>query len=290
MSRHHLSIIQRRPELSQHFLRDARTARRLVASLPIATHTVVEIGAGTGLLTDALAARGFRVIAIEKDARLFRALRERMLGRTNVECHHGDFLGTPMPAGAYSVVANLPFSISAATVRRLTSAPHPPEDAFLVLQREAAQKFAGVPHETLISLLIKPSFETSIALLFRRSDFDPLPRVRPALLHIRRRAVPLLSGASLTGYRRLVSSTFGASPEIGSALRTQLSRRQIVRLARDLCFSASARVSELTFPQWLAIARFYEHACMGRDPAPGRRLPALVSPAYNALRVSAIPR
>jgi 23S rRNA (adenine-N6)-dimethyltransferase len=290
MSRHHASHAnRRRPELSQHFIRDPQFARRLVRSLPIATQTVLEIGAGTGILTEALAERGFRVIAIEKDARLFRSLRERMIGRTNVECHHADFFETALPSCRYTVVANLPFNISAASMRRLTSAPRPPEDAYLVLQREAAEKFAGIPHETLFSLILKPYFELSIPRTFRRVDFEPLPRVRPALLHIRRRAVPLLAPASHACYSEFVRTTIGSSPIASIALRTVFTRRQVVRLARDHDFVPAARVSTLTFPQWLALFHFYEHVCMGRDPTYAA-LPAEPAPLYNALRVAATPR
>lgn len=262
-----------RPELSQHFFRDPRLARRLIDALPIATPAVLEIGAGTGVLAEPLADRGFRVIAIEKDARLFRSLRERFIGRTNVECHHGDALRFPLPRAPYSVVSNVPFGISTAIVRRLINADRAPEDAFLILQLEAAQKFAGTPHETLFSLLAKPSFELAIERTFRRIDFDPPPRVRTAMLHIRRRERPLLERPSRGRYTRFMTEIFGARPHAGAALRTRLAREQVRRLSRDLGFDAEDHLRALTFPQWLAIFRFYENVCMGRDPtttAPSR--------------------
>ncbi len=255
-----------RPELSQHFFRDPALVHRMIGALPIATRTVLDIGAGTGMITEALADRGFRVIAIEKDARLFRALRERLIGRTNVECHHSDALRFPLPRARYSVVSNVPFGISAALVRRLTDADSPPNDAFLVLQLEAAQKFSGTPHETLFSLLTKPRFEMAIVRHFRRIDFDPPPRVRTAMLHIRRHERPLLDRAAHARYGRFVTSVFGASPLAGAALRTRLTREQVRRLSRDLRFDADDGIRALTFPQWLAIFRFYENVCLGRDP------------------------
>jgi 23S rRNA (adenine-N6)-dimethyltransferase len=256
-----------RPELSQHFFRDAAFVRQLVAAWPITTATVLDIGAGDGALTEALAARGFRVIAIEKDARLFRALRSRFIGRTNVECHHADALTAALPLGPYTAVSNVPFSISSALVRRLITGGRPPEDAFLVLQLEAAAKFAGTRGETLFSLLAKPAFEMTLGRRFRRADFDPPPRVRTAMLHIHRRERPLLSGPSRDRYSRLVARAFGASPHAGAALRTTLTREQVRRLARDLGFAPGDSIRAISFPQWLAIYRFYVHTCLGRDPA-----------------------
>ena len=287
--RRHYPSFEVKPELSQHFFRDLAFARRTIGKLPIATHLVLDIGAGTGIITEALAERGFRVIAIEKDARLFRSLRARFIGRTNVECHHSDALRFPLPGEPYSVVSNVPFGISAALVRRLVTVQHPPRDAFLVLQTEAAEKYAGTPRETLFSLLAKPSFEMAIERRFRRIDFDPVPRVRTAMLHIRRRERSLLDGASRGRYARFVRGVFGASPQAGMALRTRFTREQVRRLANDLGFARDGRIHALTFPQWLAIFRFYENICLGRDPAPSftsRRN----EPSLQFLRVRLKPR
>jgi 23S rRNA (adenine-N6)-dimethyltransferase len=266
--RHAHQDIERRPELSQHFFRDGRTVARMVASLPLRRDApVLDIGAGRGAITEALADAGFRVIAVEKDVRLFRGLRARLIGRTNVECHHADALTMPLPRGRYSVVSNVPFAVTAALVRRLLDGASPPEDAFLVVQREAAEKFAGAPQETLFSLLHKPYFEFSVPQRLRRSDFEPRPRVATVLLHARRRERPLLSTLERHEYERFVRGTFGAGPQaVGVALRARFSRRQVVRLARDLRFSPWQRASELTFPQWLALFRFAAQTRVGPHP------------------------
>ncbi len=181
-------ITHRRPELSQHFLRDAATARAIVRRLAFSPgDLVVEAGAGDGLLTEALAGAGFRVIAVEKDERLFGLLRQRVANRPNVACHHADFLTFALPSVPYRVVSNVPYAITAALVRKLLHAARPPDGAMLIVQREAAEKFAGTPRETLFSLLHKPWFEISVAGIVRRRDFVPAPRVHSVLLRIRRR-------------------------------------------------------------------------------------------------------
>ncbi len=265
---HAQPVHPRSPELSQHFLRP-EAASRLVASLPLRRGIlVVEIGAGAGALTEALATAGFRVIAIEKDARLFRSLRARFIGRTNVECHHADALTFPLPRGPYAVVANLPYGITSAIVRRLLSAAPPPVEAFLVVQAEAAAKFAGTPEESMFSLLHKPWFDFAVMRRVPRGAFEPRPRVRSAVLRISRREAPLVDDASARAYRRFVASTFGARGDtVRATLKRRLSHRQMLRLARDSGFALSARPSQLTFDQWLMIFRFQEHCCSGRDPA-----------------------
>ena len=117
---HHRDITApgRRPELSQHFIRDPATARLILDRLRVGPRTpVLEPGSGRGIITDAPADRGYHVIAVEKDIALHRALRSRMLGRTNVECHDADALEFPLPRVPYAVVSNVPFGITAALGR-----------------------------------------------------------------------------------------------------------------------------------------------------------------------------
>src|SRR5205085_5304810 len=101
-----------------------------------------------GALTEALAARGFRVVAIEKDARLYRRLAARFANRACVDCRHADMHDVRLPPARYRVVSNVPYAITASLIRKLLAAHPHPLDAFLIVQREPAQKFAGEPIET----------------------------------------------------------------------------------------------------------------------------------------------
>lgn len=260
-------VRQRRPELSQHFLHDG-AARALVRDLRFPPGTlVVEAGAGDGALTVALAERGFRVVAIERDERLHRLLQARMAPYDDVRCVHGDFLAAVLPSAPYNVVSNVPYAITAALMRKLLHAARPPDEAVLIVQREAAQKFAGAPRETLFSLLHKPWFEIEVIRALRRSDFAPPPRVQSDVLRIRRRAEPLVDRGSTVAYEAFLGATFGhGAGDVSRALRTQLTATQVRRLGRDLRFAPHASTSQLTFAQWLAVFRFVEHECLGHDP------------------------
>jgi 23S rRNA (adenine-N6)-dimethyltransferase len=248
--------LPRRAELSQHFLRDPALARALVEGMRLARGSLVlEIGPGRGMITAALADAGFRVIAVEKDVRLYRSLRARFMGRTNVECHHGDALEYEAPREPHVVVSNVPYNITAALVRRTVESRA--TDAFLIVQREAAEKFAGVPAESLFSLLHKPSFELTIGRAFTRTDFEPAPAVESVLLRIQRRDVPLLDARERAGYRAFVLASFGTRRQRArDALRLRFTEPQIVRLMHELRIARDARPSEISFPQWLALFRF----------------------------------
>ncbi|MDP9238207.1 MAG: rRNA adenine N(6)-methyltransferase family protein [Chloroflexota bacterium] len=258
-------VTHRRPELSQHYLRDATVARSLVRRMRLPPGAlVVEPGAGDGRLTAALADAGHRVVAIEMDAELHARLRARFAGRANIECVRADFIEFGLPSTPYCVASNVPYSITAAVMRKLLHAARPPDVAALIVQREAAQKFAGAPCETLFALLHKPWFEIEVVATVPRRDFAPPPRVHSALLRIERRAVPLVAARDAGRYRSLTSAAFTYG--LWRALRRELTPRHIKRLARDHRFATDAPASHLSFSQWLAIFRFVEHECLGHDP------------------------
>jgi len=262
-------------ELSQHFLRSTRTIDRIVTicNLPL-NEPVLEIGAGDGALTRALADRGYSVVAIEKDPRLVSVLARRFADEPRVRVDRADALAYGLPAFPYNVVSNVPFSVTSALVRRVLNAPVPPGEACLIVERGAAHRFAGVPDETLFSLSYKPVFDFDIAWRLRRADFAPRPRVATALLRIRRRAPPLIDPRDLPRYRRFVAAAFGRG-DVKHALRHWFTARHIARLSRDLRFPLDAHVSQLHIGHWLALFRFHRHTAMGRDPTTcGFPLPA----------------
>ena len=138
---------RRWPELSQHFLRRGALAASLVKRSSVTrSDTVLEVGAGTGALTLELARRCKRLVAVEYDPTLCDVLRRRFARTPSVEVVEADILTTPLPDGEYVAFGNIPFSRTAAIVRRLTDASDPPRDAYLIVQLEAAQRFAGAPY------------------------------------------------------------------------------------------------------------------------------------------------
>ena len=89
---------RRRPELGQHFLRDSGLAAELVRGSTVGPHDqVLELGAGSGLLTAALARVARRVVAVELDPHLAEALQWRWAGSQRVELLQADFMASPLP-------------------------------------------------------------------------------------------------------------------------------------------------------------------------------------------------
>jgi 16S rRNA A1518/A1519 N6-dimethyltransferase RsmA/KsgA/DIM1 with predicted DNA glycosylase/AP lyase activity len=253
-----VSEVQRtRAALAQNLFASANPARRLVALAGISPgDRVYDLGAGTGLITGALVDAGARVVAVERDPNLARRLRARFAAAPGVTVLEADLAEVRFRA-PYKVVANPPFNRTAALLRRLLGDAPAPETAALVLQREAARKWAGVPRPTAVSLAAAPWFELSVSEPFRRRDFTPAPGVDLALLRFARRAVPDLEHDCREAWAGFVRHAFGRGrADARGAFRGLLSHLQWRRLSAELGVGADARLAELGYDDWLAIFGF----------------------------------
>lgn len=253
---------------TQNFLADTRLAERLVSLAGIGpADQVYDLGAGGGGLTAALAKRAGHVVAVERDAGLAQQLRRRFADHANVTVLEDDLRSAPLPRTPYVVVANPPFDITADLVRRLTGADMPPRDAYLVLQREAALRFAGRPRMTLAALLIAPWFSHSVLHRMRRSDFVPAPSVDTVFVRLHKRGPPLVPPAEARLYRDLVAATFTAwRPSLGASLRAVLGHAAASRLLRAAGIAPTATPSRVRLDSWLRLFEAFRSA-----PLPVRR-------------------
>lgn len=218
---------------------------------------VVEIGGGSGVLTQALARRAGFVTSIEVDERLAARLRRATAENPQVEVVTGDALEVPLPAEPFRVVANPPFNRTADLLRRLARETRLRE-AHLLVQLEAAERFAGAPfaRETLQSLLLKPWWHVEIVGEVPATAFSPPPSVSVALLWMQRRDPPLLNGDEAAAYRALIERVFSQGQGLRDSLRRELSTEQLRRIAARLRIDLDGRRGDPTFDQWLALHRF----------------------------------
>ena len=266
---------RRRPELSQHFIRGAALAARLIESASIArSELVLEIGAGDGALTRPLQARARHVIAVEVDPSLAASLRSSFAHAGNVEVVEADIRSIAFPPQPVRVVGNVPYALTAEIVRRVTAAPSV-VDAHLIVQREAAQKFAGSPWgpEGARSLALKPWWHIEIARPLRRTDFAPAPRVESALLWLARRSPALVRATERHEYLGFTRRALESASTMRATLNVLFTRPQVRRLAADLQLNLDAPPSATRFEQWLALYRFWRvtRERVPASPASARR-------------------
>ena len=206
---------ERRRRLGQNFL-SFEHAERIVADLGFRPgDLVVEIGAGAGAFTGALARRGLRVIAVELDPLHARALRARFgdRGQGSVRVVEADFLLLALPEEPFRVVGSLPFARTTDVLRRLLDDPGLPlARADLVVQWEVARKRAAAPPDTLLSSVWAPWWEIGLGPRIPAAAFRPIPAVDAGLLTIRKRRPPLLPLAMARPYARFVRARWPFAP------------------------------------------------------------------------------
>lgn len=244
--------------LSQHRLRDAKVAERIVTSTGLSPPALVyEFGAGEGLLTAAILGRAGKVVAIERDRRLWQRLRARFDSEPRVRPVLGDFREVRLPRrDRYAVVANLPFAHTSEAMRLLLGARNRPRSAHLVVSRDAAMRWGGFGEETMVSVLAKPWFDFRVSLALRRRDFAPPPRTDCVLLSAILRPQPLVAPSDADGWARFVEHGFARGrASVRRNLSGLLGYEQFKRTARAHRMDREARPGAVSFEQWLALWR-----------------------------------
>lgn len=180
----------RKYQLSQHFLRGPKLAGFLIGHSNIKKRdTVIDIGAGSGVITFALAKRCRRVLAVEPDHETATLLRENVGKLENVEIVEQDFLEMQLPAEPYKVFANPPFHLSSAILHKLDEAPNPPEAIYLILQKQFALKLLNNDrhYTSQLGRQLFVHYAPRIRLPLRPNYFTPPPAVPTVLLELKRR-------------------------------------------------------------------------------------------------------
>ena len=256
MPGHSPSARHRRPGVGQHELANHRLAAQLVADAKVSGEDrVVDLGAGSGILTAALASHAAQVLAVELDGRLARRLARRFAATPRVTVLHADARTAPLPATPYRVVANLPFQATSAVLRRLLDPGGGLLRADVVVQSEVARaRTRSGPRLDLLAVSWSPwwGFERGRRLPARL--FRPTPSVDGAVLIVTRREPPLLEPETWGAYCDFVRRGFGHR-DVGEFLREDVSARRAADLARQLRIAADVPPPQVGIREWIQLFR-----------------------------------
>jgi 23S rRNA (adenine-N6)-dimethyltransferase len=198
---------ERRRRLGQNVLKP-EVAKTLVTEASFeASDLVVEIGAGLGSFTFALARQVDLVVALEADAFLAGQLRRAVdrRGATNVIVLDVDARRYRFPSRPFRAFGSLPFGLTTALMRRLFDDPHGSlVRADLVVQWDVARKRAAVPPTSLLSTTWAPWWAFDLGRRIPADAFRPVPSVDAAVLTVTRRTPPLLPAGLAAGYGAFV--------------------------------------------------------------------------------------
>src|SRR5882724_8536540 len=206
-----------RQRLGQHFLNDLDVVSTILAAAELsATDTALEIGAGKGVLTNGLAARVKRLVAIELDDTLAQGLKNRYKQKNSLEIVHSDFLKVDLDSlftpveRPLKILGNLPYSITSPIFEKIMPWTAWDTGVFLI-QREVAARIAAHPGSRdygILTLAVQLFAEAEIILEVRPEAFLPPPNVSSSVIRLRRKAHPLVAQALIPDFFDLVHGAF----------------------------------------------------------------------------------
>jgi 23S rRNA (adenine-N6)-dimethyltransferase len=167
-----------------HLLADHLAARLVRDAAVDPADLVFDLGAGFGALTLPLARTGARVVAVERQPWVARALAARTARYPNVTVVTGDAMEVPLPRRPFRVVANIPFAITTGLLRRLVASRMAAAD--LVVEAGAARRLTADADRRELAAWHR-RFEFTVAGVIPARCFRPPPRVDAAILRLRRR-------------------------------------------------------------------------------------------------------
>ncbi len=210
LRRHRVTLKHR---FGQNFLVDP-VLRDLIAEAAGATEAddVLEVGAGVGTLTVALAKRSRSLIAVELDRTLMPPLREVVGGNEKIEVVQADILrydlDAAFPNGGEIVAGNIPYNLTGALLRKLLDRAPRPRRLSLVVQKEVAERWTAPTGASVATIAVQVFAEARILMTIPAESFEPSPQVDSALVVMEVRPRPAVDVDDLNAFLRFVEATF----------------------------------------------------------------------------------
>lgn len=229
-----------RHAFGQHFLVDLNLMRKLVGAAQVgAADVVLEVGCGTGSLTECLLETGARVVGVEIDRGLASILTQRLGGCPRFRCMAQDVLASkhaieprvlaalgdwePCAGGERKLVANLPYQVATPLLLNLLIKPVDLSRMVCTVQREVALRLAAAPAtaEYGVSSIVAQSFATlEVVARLGPEAFWPRPKVDSTMLVLRPKSAVQIDLADRGAFARFVQSAF--------AQRRKMLRKQMI--------------------------------------------------------------
>jgi len=180
--------------LGQHWLNDEAVLSSICETADLSANDVVlEIGPGLGALTWYLTDKAKRVVAVEFDSELAKALKNRV-DADNLEVVCQDILKfnlSELPKN-YKIVANIPYYLTSKLIRTISESKNPPIKTVLLVQKEVAERIAAKPGGmSLLSVTAQYYWEISLGIVVKAESFTPPPKVDSQVIIMDRRNEPL---------------------------------------------------------------------------------------------------
>jgi 16S rRNA (adenine1518-N6/adenine1519-N6)-dimethyltransferase len=257
--------------LGQNFLKDPAILEKIIRSSNTdEADFILEVGPGEGVLTEKLAQKGGKVIAIELDDRLIPDLMAKFLSNKNIEIIHSDILKINLPkllsdnqklqSANYHVIANIPYYITSPIIRLFLEQPIQPKEMILMVQNEVARRIVAQKGQMSI-LSVSIGYYATAEILFNvdKNAFSPAPKVDSAVIKI----IPQrkFNKEEDKKFFRIVRAGFSSKRKtLVNNLSTSLKiKKEIVEEKLILAsLNKNTRAQELDLESWKKLAAWFD--------------------------------
>lgn len=268
--------------LGQNFLINKSVLKKILNQLETGSNCpILEIGPGLGTITQELAKKAQKVVAVEKDPRLIPILKKVLENCDNVVIVQGNILKAEIKnskfqitdsrqipnskfqiLNSYKIVGNLPFYLTAPVIRKFLEAKKPPQEMLFIVQKELAQRITAKPPKmNLLALSVQFYAQAKIIASITKTSFWPQPEVDAALIKI----IPNFENSSEVPAKKFFSLVRAGFAHPRKKLINNLFKKldgekeMFLKHLKDAKIKKEARPENLTIKQWLALTKSLNH-------------------------------
>jgi 16S rRNA (adenine1518-N6/adenine1519-N6)-dimethyltransferase len=258
-------IHKAKKSLGQNFLKSEVALRKIIDAGEIKPEDIIlEIGPGKGALTKKLLASGCQLIAVEKDNNLYELLKdkfEKEISSGQLKLINDDILDFDLSyqpqTTSYKLIANIPYNITGAILKKFLTAEHQPELMVLLVQHEVAKRImASDKKESILSISVKAYGEPKMLMKVQARYFSPAPKVDSAIILIKNisRKNFRENGVDEEKFWTIVKAGFAHKrKKLSSNLKTAYKNKNYGDMA-SLEELKNKRAENLTLEEWIKLA------------------------------------
>ncbi|MGB9726758.1 MAG: 16S rRNA (adenine(1518)-N(6)/adenine(1519)-N(6))-dimethyltransferase RsmA [Minisyncoccia bacterium] len=257
--------IKPKKQLGQVFLKNKRFIEKIISALKIQPkETIIEIGAGTGILTEALLKTKAKVIAIEKDSSLFNFLKERFKDNQNLEIIHEDIrnifnskLKIQDSEFNYKLVGNIPYYLTNYLFRLLVDLEKKPKLVVLMIQKEVALRITSKPPKmNLLAVLIQTFFQPKIICYVSKNNFWPQPKIDSAIIQLIPSKPIFQNKKEKEKFIKIIKAGFSQPRKLlikNLNLKLKLEKEKILLVFKKTKIYKNSRAQEIGLKKWFTL-------------------------------------
>ncbi|MDR3287656.1 MAG: 16S rRNA (adenine(1518)-N(6)/adenine(1519)-N(6))-dimethyltransferase RsmA [Prevotellaceae bacterium] len=250
--------VRPKKSLGQHFLHDKQIAERITQSIDDNTKFLLEIGAGTGVLTEFLLEKNIDFKAVEIDRESI-AFLQKTFPEIKNKLIEGDFLQLDVRTifdKPFSVIGNLPYNISSQIFFKILDEKNYIPEMVCMIQKEVAERIAEKPGSKtygILSVLIQAFYDVEYLFTVHENAFTPPPKVKSAVIRLTRNATQHLDCDEIL-FKRTVKATFNQRRKTIKNSLKLITGDKILPENRFL----SLRPERLSVPDFVELTNFVE--------------------------------